>query len=209
MASNAEIDALVRLLRRVERGDYAAISLFSAGNYGPVAALDFVYDKIPDKYKYQTVIDIYEHNSPPEMKKYVRDIMKFRPDTYLDKLPSCLTAASIFTVYRAGPEDYCRAQNSLSWTLCRDVAEDFYIKHSISGVSHLFQGTISRNKVISYSNGRFEFEVLQYRNVRNISEIIPRGVSAEYKKVSKQREAMIFNCLFEEVDQLGEALLTK
>ena len=38
---------------------------------------------------------------------------------------------------------------------------------------HVYTGTISRNKIIAYTNERGEFEVIQHGSVKNISELHP------------------------------------
>ena len=45
---------------------------------------------------------------------------------------------------------------------------------------HLYKGTISANKVIAYIGSRDEFEIVQYRSVKDLEEITPFGLSAEF-----------------------------
>lgn len=74
----------------------------------------------------------------------------------------------------------------MSWTLWRDVAEWFAERHEHygQGTQHLYKATISTDDVIAFTNARQEFEIIQYRGVKDIEEIPRAGVSAEYKDIS-------------------------
>ena len=78
-----------------------------------------------------------------------------------------------------------KAVDSLSWTLWRDVAEWFAERHEHYGQEkqHLYKATISADDVIAFTNSRREFEIIQYRGVRDIEELPRIGVSAEYKEL--------------------------
>lgn len=52
------------------------------------------------------------------------------------------------------------------------------------GAQHLYKATISADDVIAFTNARQEFEIIQYRGVKDIEEIPRAGVSAEYKEIS-------------------------
>lgn len=58
----------------------------------------------------------------------------------------------------------------MSWTLWRDVAEWFAERHEYygQGMQHLYKATISADDVIAFTNGRQEFEIIQYQGVRDI-----------------------------------------
>ena len=53
---------------------------------------------------------------------------------------------------------------------------------------HVYQATIKADKIIAYLNYRNEFEVLQYRNIKDVQEITPlRGYSSLYNAFLKSQ----------------------
>lgn len=127
----------------------------------------------------------------PVIRKYVRASIKYRPKNWRDDLPESVRNLDTFTVYRAGVEPIGKAQYSMSWTLSRDVAEWFAERQEYFGwgKSHLYKGVISADKVIAYLNGRYEFEIVQYRNVRQIEEIARRGPGEEFLSLNSEATA--------------------
>lgn len=52
----------------------------------------------------------------------------------------------------------------------------------------MYQATIKADKIIAYLNYRNEFEVLQYRNIKDVQEITPlRGYSSLYNAFLKSQ----------------------
>ena len=86
-ADETLVHSLGELIRRVREGDCDCIEAFCCSDsfreYNAVSVLSVVYDCIPDDQKHRVVTDIYTAQNPPFMKKYVRDVIKFRPENYL------------------------------------------------------------------------------------------------------------------------------
>ena len=143
---------------------------------------------IPKPIQYRIAIRLYVDKG--DMYGEILDIVKngkeYRPDDWNKEMPECIRNETTFTVYRAGKESIDEAAKSMSWTLCRDVAEWFAERHEYygQGTQHLYKATISADDVIAFTNGRQEFEIIQYQGVRDIEEIPRIGTSEEYKKLS-------------------------
>lgn len=73
----------------------------------------------------------------------------------------------------------------MSWTLSRDVAEWFAERHEYFHQSkqHIYRATITAANVIAYIGGRGEYEIVQYRSVKNIVELPREGFSDEYREI--------------------------
>jgi hypothetical protein len=73
----------------------------------------------------------------------------------------------------------------MSWTLSRDVAEWFAKRHRVTHnlPQHLYKGVIPAEKVIAYIGDRSEFEIVQYRSVKQIEEISFQGISEEFQSL--------------------------
>jgi RNA-splicing ligase RtcB len=120
-----------------------------------------------------------------EILDIVKNGKKYRSDDWNKEMPECVRNETTFTVFRAGEESIDDAAESMSWTLWRDVAEWFAERHEHygQGTQHLYKATISADDVIAFTNERQEFEIIQYRGVKDIEEIPRAGVSAEYKEI--------------------------
>ena len=119
----------------------------------------------------------------PIIRKYVRRARIIRPENWRDALPESVRGLDTFTIYRGSSSDISRA--SLSWSLSYDVAEWFARRNNFlyQLPVHVYQATIKADKVIAYLNEREEFEIVQYRNVKDVQEITPlRGYSPQYEK---------------------------
>ncbi len=122
----------------------------------------------------------------PIIRKYVRMARPYRPDNWRDDMPETVRDLDTFVVYRAGSEPLEKAKYSISWSLLRDTAEWFAARHAFRNNGeqrHLYKATISADKIISYIAGRQEFEVVQYRNVKNVEEIPSIGPSDEFTEI--------------------------
>ena len=103
----------------------------------------------------------------------ILDIVKngkdFRPVDWNKEMPECVRNETTFTVYRAGSESIDEAAESMLWTLWRAVAEWFAECHEYygQGTQHLYKATISADDVIAFTNGRQEFEIIQYQGVKD------------------------------------------
>ena len=94
-------------------------------------------------------------------------------------------------VYRGTASTADQAKNEISWTTNKDIAVWFaYRYHEVNSDNlpdlRVYQGVISYDKIIAYDNSRNEFEVIQHRNVRNITEIFP--TEEEIKDVFDRRK---------------------
>ena len=169
--------------------DWDSISHYIFG-YAETGAIVLQIGKyiIPKPIQYQIAIRLYTDKG--DMYDEILDIVKngkdFRPVDWNKEMPECVRNETTFTVYRAGSESIDEAAESMSWTLWRDVAEWFAERHEYygQGTQHLYKATISADAVIAFTNGRQEFEIIQYQGVRDIEEIPRIGVSEEYKKLS-------------------------
>ena len=180
-----------RILKAEEamiRGEWESVSQYICG-YAETGAIVLQIGKqiIPKPIQYQIAIELYTDKG--DMYSEILDIVKngkeYRSDGWNDEMPECVRNETTFTVYRAGEESIDEATESISWTLWRDVAEWFAERHEHygQGTQHLYKATISADDVIAFTNSRREFEIIQYRGVRDIEELPRIGVSAEYKEL--------------------------
>lgn len=146
--------------------------------------LSLFEEKIPLEKKCKIALYHYSNQGDfyPIIRKYIKKARIIRPENWREKLPSSVRDLDTFTIYRGGGDDIMKVHNALSWTLSQEVAEWFMKRHDLSNPKpqQLYKGTITANKVIAYIGGRDEFEIVQYRSVKNIVEIIPCGLSAEF-----------------------------
>ena len=144
-------------------------------------------DQLPLETKCEIAMYHYSNHGDfyPTIRKYARKARVIRPENWREELPSSVRDLDRFTVYRGGGEDISRAAYYMSWTLSQEMAEWFMKRHELThpGEQHLYRGTISADKVIAYIGGRFEFEIVQYRGVKNIEEIPLAGISAGFEEM--------------------------
>ena len=121
----------------------------------------------------------------PAIRKYVRKARIIRPENWRAELPTSVRDLDTFIVYRGGSEEIGKAAYSMSWTLSQEVAEWFMKRHELThpGEQHLYRGSISADKIIAYIRDRNEFEIVQYRGVKNIEEISLVGLSQEFENL--------------------------
>ena len=181
-----------RILKAEEamlRGEWESVSQYICG-YAEAGAIVLQIGKniIPKPIQYQIAIDLYTDKGDlyNERLDIIKDGNEYRPDDWNKEMPECVRNETTFTVYRAGEESINDADESISWTLWRDVAEWFAERHEHygQGTQHLYKATISADDVIAFTNERQEFEIIQYYGVREIEEIPRLGVSAAYKELS-------------------------
>ena len=181
-----------RILKAEEamlRGEWESVSQYICG-YAETGAIVLQIGKhiIPKPIQYQIAIELYTDKG--DMYSEILDIVKngneYRPDDWNKEMPECVRNETTFTVYRAGEESIDDATECMSWTLWRDVAEWFAERHEYyrQGKQHLYKATISADDVIAFTNSRQEFEIIQYRGVKDIEEIPRLGVSGAYKDLS-------------------------
>jgi len=180
--------ALKEIMQAGRNGDWDGVLTavdtdFETGVY----LLTVMSHQMPPEVLREVALKLYSDKGDyyPSVRKFVRSSLKARPADWRKDLPESVRNLDMFTVYRAGAEDIGKAACSLSWTLSRDVAEWFVKRHEFHSKQpqHLYKGIISADKVIAYIGGRSEFEIVQYRNVKQIEEIPMQGPSAEFLKI--------------------------
>ena len=196
MAPTLEDKDEYRLYYRILKAEEAMLSgewksmqsyIFGDAETGAIV-LQIGKNMIPRPLQYQIAIDLYTDKG--DMFSEIIDIVKsgreYRPEDWNKEMPECVRDETTFTVYRAGQESIDAAAESASWTLWRDVAEWFAERHEYfrQGKQHLYKATISAEDVIAFTNGRQEFEIIQYQGVKDIEEIPRLGVSEKYKEIS-------------------------
>ncbi len=181
------IEKLKEAVRAGRSGDWVTvrkIAFYEASMAADV--LRFLEDIMPAEVKRKIALEHYTNHGDhyPIIRKHVRNSLKARPENWREKLPEAVRCLDSFTVYRAGLEPLDKAKCSLSWTLSRDVAEWFANRQKFlyGQMGHIYKATISADKVIAFDNGRNEFEIIQYRNVKNIEEIPMQGYSEGYQR---------------------------
>lgn len=149
-------------------------------------------DFMPLEAKCRFALEHYDNHGDhsPIIRKYVRRARIIRPENWRDALPESVRDLDTFTIYRGSSSDISRAPLSLSWSLSYDVAEWFARRNNFlyQLPVHVYQATIKADKIIAYLNYRNEFEVLQYRNIKDVQEITPlRGYSSLYNAFLKSQ----------------------
>jgi len=144
---------------------------------------------LPAELKYQLACMHYVNKGDtyPVLRRILRDNRSCRPENWRDELPEAVRDNEVFTVYRAGSQTIDKVRYSMSWTLSRDVAEWFADRNDHYGCpeQHIYRATIAADKVIAYLNERNEFEIIQFRNVKNVVELPREGTSDEYNAITK------------------------
>lgn len=135
--------------------------------------LELVYRRLPDQYKYSIPTSCYTHNGDrmPIVRKYVRQAKKYAQIE--ERIPAEMIGLPEIEIYRAGAEPLDKAAYRISWTTSLDVARWFYDRAATFRwpQRHIYKGIIKPEKIIWYTDGRKEKEVMQYNNVRNIVEL--------------------------------------
>ncbi len=148
--------------------------------------------KMPPDMKYRIACYHYSHHGDefPVIRRCLRENKQYRPANWRDELPEAVRDNEVFTVYRASSQSIEKVRYSMSWTLSRDVAEWFANRNDFYGrpAQHIYRATITADGVIAYLDGRSEFEIVQYRRVKNITELSREGISDEYKEICKINE---------------------
>ena len=186
------IEKLQEAVRAGRNGDWVTVGKIAFYEASMAANIfSFLEDIMPAEVKRKIALEHYIHHGDqyPIIRKHVRNSLKARPENWREKLPEAVRHLDSFTVYRAGLEPLDKAKYSLSWTLSRDVAEWFANRQRFlyGQLGHIYTATISADKVIAFDNGRNEFEIIQYRNVKNIEEIPMQGYSEGYQRYLDDR----------------------
>ena len=180
------IEKLQEAVRAGRNGDWVTVGKIAFYEASMAANIfSFLEDIMPAEVKRKIALEHYIHHGDqyPIIRKHVRNSLKARPENWREKLPEAVRHLDSFTVYRAGLESLDKAKYALSWTLSRDVAEWFANRQKFlyGQLGHIYKATISAEKVIAFDNGRSEFEIIQYRNVKNIEEVPMQGYSEAYR----------------------------
>ena len=135
--------------------------------------LELVYRRLPDQYKYSIPTSCYTHNGDcmPTVRKYVQQARKYAPIE--KRIPAEIIGLPEIEIYRAGAEPLNKAAYRISWTTSLDVAKWFHDRAvaRLQPQRHIYKGVIKPEKIIRYTDGRQEKEVMQYNGVRNVVEL--------------------------------------
>ena len=185
--NNSHLDAqFQKAVQAAHDQDWDAFERFSF--YDAQMMEDLLYvceDFMPLEAKCRFALEHYDNHGDhsPIIRKYVRRARIIRPENWREVLPESVRGLDTFTVYRGSGSNISRAPFALSWSLSYDIAEWFAHRNNFlyQLPIHVYQATIKADKVIAYLNYRNEFEILQYRNVKDVQEITPlRGYSSLY-----------------------------
>ena len=173
-------------------GDWEIVEEAAVYDADTAAALLYMLERrMPPELKYRIAREHYSHHGDeiPIIRRFLRENKKYRPENWRDELPEAVRENEIFTVYRAGCEPIEKAQYRMSWTLSRDVAEWFANRHEYLKQSeqHIYRASIMAANVIAYIGGRSEFEIVQYRRVKNIVELPRQGFSEEFREILRMQ----------------------
>lgn len=161
-------------------------------NFGDVALLEHFYKLFKDNaILYDCIISVYSMHGYCFPKKIIMKAKQIAPEIPDSIRYNDLPRTKKVIVYRGTASTAEQAKNEISWTTNKDIAVWFaYRYHEVNSDNlpdlHVYQGVISYDKIIAYDNSRNEFEVIQHRNVRNITEIFP--TDEEIKDVFDRRK---------------------
>lgn len=165
---------MAKLIDAMRNSDWDTISSLITFNACIMAVgLEAVYRILPDEYKFSIPTECHTHNGDhiPTVRKYVRQARKYAPIE--KRIPAEMIALPEIEMYRAGEESLDKAAYRISWTTSIDVAKWFYDRAvaRLQPQRHIYKGIIKPEKIIWYTDGRQEKEVMQYNSVRNIVEL--------------------------------------
>lgn len=165
---------IFRLDNAAKNGDWEKVSSLIILNPEIMEdGLKRVYPLLPDDYKFSIPTECQRHHGDcmPGVRRYVRQARKYAPIE--KRIPAEMIALPEIEVYRAGTEPLDKAAYRISWTTSLDVAKWFYDRAITFRwpQRHIYRGIIKPEKIIRYTDGRQEKEVMQYNSVRNIVEL--------------------------------------
>lgn len=168
------IRAMLLLNQAVKNGDWEKVSSLIILNPDIMEdGLRRVYPLLPDEYKFSISTECQTHNGDrmPGVRKYVRQARKYAPIE--KRIPAEMIGLQEIEIYRAGVEPLDKAAYRISWTTSLDVAKWFYDRAATFRWQkrHIYKGVIKPEKIIWYTDGRQEKEVMQYNGVRNVVEL--------------------------------------
>lgn len=179
----------LKAIQKKDWKEFEKVTYYDAEN--AVMLLYLHEQNLPKEVKCRIALHHYVHHGDLSsiIRKYVRMALPYRPENWREALPETVRNLDSFVVYRAGSEPIEKAKYSISWTLLLDTAEWFAARHKHyrpQEKQHLYRATISADKVIAYLDDCGEFEIVQYRNVKNVEELPIRGASTEYMDICEQ-----------------------
>lgn len=170
-----EVTRLLDEGKEQEAADIIDLRFGNTGEYRSSFVLYCFYDKFKNPaILFNLIISVYINDGYNFPKKVMLKAKKIAPTIpaaeRLDELPE----GDPVTIYRATAAPINKARNGLSWTTNKNVAIWFGYRYAeLYGPLHIYTGTISRDKIIKYTNDRREYEVIQHGNVKDISELHP------------------------------------
>ena len=180
-------------IEAIDSGDEESINKFLY--YNPETASEMLkqrYGKFSPEKRFEVALYHYKDGGDHIgiIRQIIRRSLKLRDPNWREELPESVRDLNEFTVYRAACDSPERVVGSLSWTLSKDIAEWFVLyNNQNAGVQlpqRIYKATIPADKVIAYLGGRDEFEILQYRGVKDIKTIPIEGLSEKFKKVERK-----------------------
>lgn len=171
-----------RIQELLEKGDEqgAADFIDMMGNSGGAASLlKQYYRQFKDKkILYHCIVDVYSIDGYNFPRCLMLEAKRIAPTIDPQERYGDLPAGDTVTVYRGVtrdmwsrfPRTFTSPKFGISWTTNKNVAIWFAYRHDTE-LPGVYQGTIKRDKIIAYDNGRKEFEVMQHGNVQNIVKL--------------------------------------
>jgi hypothetical protein len=148
-------------------------------------AYSYLYDKIPDKDKYDLFVMAYKSTD-----FYFQSVREDVDVDYLltlnrlnDRQIDVLSFGYMFhggriNIYRAQGSKSCPLENAISWTTDIEVAKRFARIHNLEGDGIIYQATVWLENITDYITDRNESEILvDYKHLSNI-----RRIPNEYTK---------------------------
>ena len=133
------------------------------------AFIDF-YTAMPVEYRRAFVVGCYTSHGDSDY--LCRLALRNLPRNGAKELPKKYRNTNEITVYRAGEEPIDKAPERISWTLSEDTARWFMNDYGLKHANYLYRAHIRPSDVIAYDNGRKEQEVMQYRSVYDVEEVV-------------------------------------
>lgn len=175
--------------------------------YRSAYVLSLFYNRFTDQATlYRCIIDVYVNDGYNFPKRLIMRAKRIAPQIPPSERFSDLPDGDTITVYRATSAPIEQARNGVSWTTNKNIALWFayrFADHNNDPL-HVYTGTIQRNKIIAYTNERYEYEVIQHRNVKVMGELHPTLAEVDEAFVEKMyRDAEIKKQLAKEGSELN------
>lgn len=123
---------------------------------------------------FDLIINVYTNDGydfPKEIIQKAKRIAKHIPENHrLHGLPDGDSITIYCGTAPSAKEDTQRMKSAISWTTDKSMAIRFADRFKTNaGRGAVWAGTIARDKIIAFTQSRSESEVIQYRDVQNIT----------------------------------------